>query len=134
WDAIKTEICGEFDRLEKANSELGNKYDQQVAAVKGQMEVALRSKDVRIGRSVLNDINSLYFAVTYIYQLIGFVNYHLRNFDQIIWKDENQARHLLIQGKEIAEENPSEEVLRAIVQSVVELMVEPPVSGPGVSF
>lgn len=134
WDSLEAEIREEFERLEKANNELGNKYDQQVEAVRSQVDMAIRSKDVRQGRAVLDDINSLFVAVTLIYQLMGFIDYHLRNFGSIQWKDANRARQLLQQGKEIANTNPSEGTLHPIVRSVIDLMIEPPTGGPGVSF
>lgn len=134
WDSLEAEIREEFDRLEKANNELGNKYDSQVAAVRSQVDMTIRSKDVRQGRAVLDDINSLFVAVTLIYQLIGFIDYHLRNFNSIQWKDANRARQLLQQGKEMANSNPSENTLHPIVRSVIDLMIEPPTEGPGISF
>lgn len=134
WEALETEIREEFDRLEKANNDLGNKHDKQVAAVRSQVDMAIRSKDVRQGRAVLDDINSLFVAVTLIYQLMGFIDFHLKNFNSIQWKDANRARQLLQQGKEIAATNPSESTLHPIVRSVIDLMIESPVGGPGVSF
>ena len=134
WDSLEAEIREEFDRLEKANNELGNKYDNQVAAVRSQVDMAIRSKDVRQGRAVLDDINSLFVAVTLIYQLIGFIDFHLRNFNSIQWKDANRARQLLQQGKEMANSNPSESTLHPIVRSVIDLMIDAPTEGPGVSF
>ena len=134
WEALEAEIREEFDRLEKANNDLGNKYDQQVAAVRSQVDMAIRAKDVRQGRTVLDDINSLFVAVTLIYQLMGFIDYHLRNFGSIQWKDATRARQLLQQGKEIASTNPSESTLHPIVRSVIDLMIDKPTGGPGVSF
>lgn len=134
WDVIEAEIREEFDRLEKANNELGNKYDQQVNTLRSQVDMAIRSKDVRQGRAVLDDINSLFIAVTLIYQLIGFIDWHLKNFNAVQWRDSNRARQLLQQGREIAATNPSENTLHPIVRSVIDLMVEQPVDGPGVSF
>ncbi len=134
WEALEAEIREEFDRLEKANNDLGNKYDKWVAALRSQVDMAIRSKDVRQGRAAIDDINSLFVAVTLIYQLMGFIDYHLKNFNSIQWKDSNRARQLLQQGKEIAATNPSESTLHPIVRSVIDLMIEPPVGGPGVSF
>lgn len=134
WESLEAEIREEFDRLEKANNELGNKYDNQVAAVRSQVDLAIRSKDVRQGRAALDEINSLFIAVTLIYQLIGFIEYNSKNFGSVQWKDANRARQLLQQGKEIAATNPSESTLHPIVRSVIDLMIEPPVGGPGVSF
>ena len=134
WETLEAEIREEFDRLEKANNDLGNKYDQQVAAVRGQVDMAIRSKDVRQGRAVFDDIKSLFVAVTLIYQLMGFIDFHLKNFGSIQWKDANRARQLLQQGKEIASTNPSESTLHPIVRSVIDLKIDKPVGGPGVSF
>lgn len=134
WESLEAEIREEFDRLEKANDDLGNKYDNQVAAVRSQVDLAIRSKDVRQGRAALDEINSLFIAVTLIYQLIGFIEYNSKNFGSVQWKDANRARQLLQQGKEIAATNPSESALHPIVRSVIDLMVQPPVGGPGVSF
>lgn len=131
WEALEAEIREEFDRLEKANNDLGNKYDQQVAALRSQVDMAIRSKDVRQGRAALDDINSLFVAVTLIYQLMGFIDWHLKNFSSIQWKDANRARQLLQQGKEIASTNPSESTLHPIVRSVIDLIIEAPVGGPG---
>ena len=131
WEALDAEIREEFDRLEKANNDLGNKYDKQVAAVRSQVDMAIRSKDVRQARAVLDDINSLFVAVTLIYQLMGFIDYHLKNFNSIQWKDSNRARQLLQQGREIAATNPSESTLHPIVRSVIDLMIEPPTDGEG---
>lgn len=132
WEALEAEIREEFDRLEKANNDLGNKYDKQVVAVRSQVDMAIRAKDVRQARAVLDDINSLFVAVTLIYQLMGFIDYHLKNFNSIQWKDSNRARQLLQQGKEIAATNPSESTLHPIVRSVIDLMIDPLTDGkPG---
>ncbi len=133
WDSVEAEIREEFDRLEKANNELDNKYDQEVAAVRSQVDSVIRSKDVRQGRTVLDDINSLFIVVTFIYQLMGFIDYHLRNFNSIQWKDATKAYQLLQHGKEIANANPSENLLYPIVSSVIDLMIEPPTNGPGLT-
>ena len=134
WDALEVEIREEFDRLERANNDLGNKYDKQVAALRSQVDMAIRSQNVVQGRSVLDDINGIFVAVTLIYQLMGFIDYNLKNFNTIQWKDANRARQLLQQGKEIAATNPSENALHPIVSAVISLMIQPPVDGPGVSF
>lgn len=134
WEALEAEIREEFDRLEDANNDLGNKYDQQVAYVRSQVDMAIRAKDVRQGRAVLDEINHLFVSVTLIYQLMGIIDYYLKNFNSTQWKDASRARQLLQQGKEIASTNPSEDQLRPIVRSVFDLMITKPVSGPGLSF
>lgn len=134
WESLEAEIRNEFDRLEKADNELGNNHSKEVAAMRNQVDMAIRTKDIRQGRAVLDEISSLFVVVTLIYQLIGFIDWHLKHFSSIQWKDANRARQLLQQGKEIAATNPSEGTLHPIVRSVIDLMIEPPVGGPGVSF
>lgn len=135
WETLETKIREEFERLEKANNDLGNKYDPQIAALRSQVDMAIRSKDCRQGRAALDDINSLFVAVTLIYQLMGFIDYYLKNFNSTRWKDANRARQLLQQGKEIAATNPSESALHPIVRSVIDLMDEKIIlDGPGVNL
>lgn len=129
WEDLETQIRKEFDNLEKANSSLGNEYNQQVAALRDQVDSAIRSKDIRLGKATLKDINSLFVAVTLIYQLMGFIDYYRTNFDSVKWKDVTRARQLLMQGKELSTSNPTKEVLHPIVCSIIDLMVEPPVDG-----
>ncbi len=122
WETLEAELRHEFDRLESANNDLGNKYDGQVAEVRKQVDQVIRKQDVEIGRQILETIEQLYVNVTYIYQLIGFVRHHDANFNQYSWTDSARARQLLNQAKEMINNNPSEEKLRQIIISVIELL------------
>lgn len=122
WETLEAELRHEFDRLESANNDLGNKYDAQVAEVSKQVDQVIRKQDVEIGRQILETIEQLYVNVTYIYQLIGFVRHHDANFNQYSWTDSAHARQLLNQAKEMINNNPSEEKLRQIIISVIELL------------
>lgn len=125
WETLETELREEFDRLEKANNELGNKHDDQVAELRRQTDMAIRKQDVQMGRQVLDEINSVFVAVTLIYQLVGFIRQHSSNFNQIKWKDASRARQLLNQGQDIINNNPSVESLHPLVCSVIELIDAP---------
>lgn len=125
WDALETELREEFDRLDKANNELGNKHDAQVAELRKQTDIAIRKKDVQIGRQVLDDIESLFVSVTMIYQLIGRIRLYNEKFSQYKWKDANRARQLLNQGQDIINRDPSVEALHPIVCSVIDLIDAP---------
>ena len=125
WEALETELRSEFERLEKANNELGNKHDAQVAELRRQTDMAIRKKDVQMGRQELDEINSLFVGVTLIYQLVGFIRHHSANFGQIKWKDAGRARSLLNQGQEMIGNNPSVDTLHPLVVSVIELMDVP---------
>lgn len=125
WDSLEAELRSEFDKLEKANNDLGSKYDNQVEELRRQTDMVIRKKDVQMGRQVLADISSLFFAITLIYQLIGFVRHHSQNFGQYAWKDVNRARQLLNKGMEMVNNNPETETLHPLVCAVIDLMDMP---------
>lgn len=125
WDFIEAELRTEFERLEEANNDLGNKYDNQVKELRRQTDIAIRQKDVQMGRQVLADINSIFITVTLIYQLIGFVQHHSLNFKQYAWKDVNRARQLLNQGMEMVNNNPVVESLHPLVCAIIDMMDVP---------
>ncbi len=125
WETIESELRSEFERLEKANNDLGNKHDAQVGELRRQTDMAIRKRDVQMGRQVLDEINSLFIGVTLIYQLVGFVRHHNQNFNQYKWKDASRARQLLNQGSEIINTNPIIDTLHPIVCSVIDLMDVP---------
>lgn len=125
WEIIEGELRDEFDKLEKANNELGNNYDAQVEELCKQTDMVIRKKDVQMGRQVLEEINSLFVAVTLIYQCIGFIRHYSTNFNKYRWHDANRARQLLNQGQEMINSDPSIESLHPLVCSVIELLDEP---------
>lgn len=111
--------------MEKAENDLGNKYNSQVEELRNQTDQVIRKKDIQMGRQLLSDIGSLFIGVTLIYQLIGFVQHHSRNFGQYAWKDANRARQLLNQGMEMVSNNPEVDSLHPLVCAVIELMDMP---------
>lgn len=130
WDSLEAELRAEFDRLEKANNDLGNKYDSQIGELRSQADMVIRKKEVQMGRQVLADIHSLFIGVTLIYQLIGFIQHHSRNFGQYSWKDANRARQLLNQGMEMVNNNSMVDTLHPLVCAVIDLMNMPDIDKP----
>lgn len=122
WESLEAELRTEFDRLEKANNELGNNYDRYVEELRQQTDTVIRKRDIRMGRSVLKDIHSLFFEVTRIYQLVGFIREVNRDFNSIDWKDSNRARQLINDGLRIIGSNPTVEELNPIAASLVGLL------------
>ena len=99
WPKLEAELKEEYYRLEKANKELGNeKTTQVVNQIKNQLEEVIRVKDVKLGNVLLEEINSFFVQLTFIYQLIGFIRHHNQNFGSYRWRDPNKARTLLNQG------------------------------------
>lgn len=125
WESVEAELREKFDRLEKANNDLGNKHDAQVAELRHQTDMAIRKQDVQMGRQVLDEINALFVSVTLIYQLIGIIRHNSANFGQQRWKDAGRARTLLNQGQEIINNNPTVDALHPIVIAIIDLMDVP---------
>lgn len=125
WESISNELRTEFRRLESANNELGNKYDPQVEDLRKQTEQAIRSKDSKVGRVVLENINNLFIQVTLIYQLVGIIRHYNEDFNSVPWKNPTRARQLLNQGAEVISNNPTVDGLRSICVAILDLVDRP---------
>lgn len=132
WPKLEEELREEFDRLEKANNELGNeKTSQHVNQLRTQVDEVIRKKDVKVGQALLEEIHSLFFAMTFIYQLIGFVRQHSENFGSFHWKDPQRARQLINQAEQVIAENPTKERLHPIVIDLINELPQEERSQPG---
>lgn len=126
WDALESELRSEFARLEKANNELGNKYDAQVAELRSRTDRAITSKNIQSARNTLSDINDVFMACTLIYQLMGFIQHHSKNFGSYRWKNATEARNQLNRGIQmIGSGNPDVEELRDVCIAVIEQLDMP---------
>lgn len=129
WSSLEKELREEFERLEKANAELGNeKTSRHVEEIRGQVDEVIRKQDVKTGRNLLEDIQQLFVGLTFIYQLMGFVRYNSENFASVEWKDPNRARQLINQAEGVIANNPSVNELHPIVIQIAKLRIEG--SGP----
>ena len=125
WDTIEAELRHEFDRLEEANNDLGNKHDQEVNELRRQTDAVIRSRDVKMGRRVLKEIQETYVHVNFLNILMGCIWHYDENFGRYAWRNASQARQLLNQGKSmIASGNINERQLHGICVEVLELLPE----------
>lgn len=123
WDRIETELREEFDRLERAQNDLGNnKSAQIVEQLRRQTDLVIRSKNVKMGREVLEQINSLFMQLTLLYQCMGFIQHYNEKFGSIKWTDQSRARQLLNRGMEAINNNPTIDTLHPIVCGLIDLM------------
>lgn len=123
WPKLEEELKEEFYRLEKVNNDLGNDRSSQVVnQFRSQLDEVIRAKDVKLGNVLLEEINSFFVQLTFIYQLIGFVRHHNDNFGSYHWKDSNRARTLLNKGLQIIGENPDVDELHPVVISLIDLL------------
>lgn len=123
WPKLEEELKEEFYRLEKVNTDLGNELSTQVVnQLRNQLEEVMRSKDIKLGKALLDEINSLFFQMTMVYQLINFIRHHNQNFGAYSWKDSHRARQLLNDGLQQIGENPNVDDLRPIVIDLINLL------------
>ena len=123
WDRVETELREEFDRLEKAQNDLGNeKTAQIVEQLRKQTDQAIRAKDVKVGKDTLEQINNLFIHLTLLYQCMGFIEHYNRIFASINWNDSSRARQLLNKGLDAIKNSPSVDTLHPIVCSLIDLM------------
>ena len=123
WDRLEAELREEFGRLEKAQNDLGNdKTAQIVNQLRQQTDHVIRCKDVKMGREVLDQINSLFMHLTLLYQCMGFIQHYNGRFGSVRWRDSSRARQLLNNGLETINNNPTVDTLHPIVCSLIDLM------------
>ena len=123
WERLEQEIREEFERLEKADRELGNEKSHQIINhLRSQTDQVIRSKDALMGREILEQIRTVFFQLTMIYQCMGLIRDCSNNFGHFRWKDANRARQLVNQGMSIIGNNPTVEQLQPIAAQLVGLM------------
>ncbi|ENA1807519.1 Hsp70 family protein [Flavobacterium psychrophilum] len=123
WPKLEEELKEEFYRLEKANKDLGNdKTTQIVNQLQNQLEEVLKSQEIKLGKALAEEIHSVFFQLTMVYQLINFIRRHNQNFGSYHWKDSNRARQLLNEGLQQIGENPNTDDLHPIVIDLINLL------------
>ena len=124
WDALESKLRNEYDRLDDANTDLGHKYDKEVASMHSQVDLAIREKNVTFAHTVLEDMHLLFIRVTLVYQMMGWLKSLSRSFNQYKWKDSARARNLLNQALAVINDNPTAQTLRPYCAEIYELMDE----------
>ncbi len=123
WERLEKKLREEFEDLEKAQKDLGNEETrQQVDALRRDVDRVIRSKDVKAGRSVLEQIGHLYFHLTMVYQCVGCIRHYNQTFSQEPWKDRQRARQLIDKGLTQILDNPTVETLLPIAQEILRLL------------
>lgn len=132
WQRVEQELREEFDRLEKAQNNLGNDNSAQlVNQLRTQTDETIRAKNVQVGRELLEQINRLFFQLTMVYQCMGLIRSCNDRFGTIRWKDSSRARQLVNRGMEQISNNPTTEGLQQIAAELIELMPQDEVANAG---
>jgi len=130
WERLEKEIRKEFDDLEKADKDLGDEESAEtLERIRTKVDEVIRSKDVDVGRDVLEEIEFQFVKVTLIYQLMYRLRHFNDHFSEIKWKNPGQAKQLLNQGLTIIKNNPSEKTLLPILIEMENLLPEPLCNG-----
>ncbi len=123
WQRVESELREEFERLEKAQNDLGDgKTSAIINQLRSQTDNVIRTKDVKMGRETLDQINSLFVHLTLVYQCAGLIQNCNEHFDTISWKDSSRAHQLINKGLEEINNQPTVENLHPIVCSLIDLM------------
>ena len=123
WERLEKELREEFDKLEKANSDLGNTETTQIVnQLRAQVDNVIRSKDINLGVEIKEQVHGLYFHLTLLYQCMGAIRSLNNRFSSIRWKDSSRARTLLNQAIEIMNNQPTVEKLHPITVKIIELL------------
>lgn len=123
WQRLEKQLREEFDRLEKANNDLGNeKTTAIVNQFRSKVDQVIRSKDIQLGHDVIEEMGSLYVHLTMLYQCIGLIRAYDKQFSSVRWKDANRARSLINNGLAEINGNPRVEVLHPIACGIIELL------------
>ena len=122
WDTLEAELREEYNRLEKANNEFGNKYDEQVREMHRMIDEVIRSHDVRAAREVMHDCHALFVEAAMPAILATYVSHFDRNFGRIQWHDKMQARQLINQAQQLMNQNAEVDEVRQVVIRLLNLL------------
>ena len=123
WGRVEAQLREEFERLEKANADLGDaKTTQAVNALRSQVDDVIRRQDVKMATELKELVHTLFFQLTMVYQCMGVIQDMNRDFDTIRWKDRTRARQLLNQGIAEINNQPTRDKLQPIAAALMELL------------
>lgn len=114
------------------NIRLGNdKSKQLVENLRSQVDQAIRSKNVKVGHEILEQINTLFIQLTMMYQCMGLIDNYNRTFSSHPWRDAGRARQLINRGLEIINNNPTTEALLPIARGILDLLPDEEAANAG---
>ncbi|MBK8228909.1 MAG: hypothetical protein IPK70_17245 [Flavobacteriales bacterium] len=119
WPALQAEMRELYEKLVKANAELGNQQTTiMVQHLKGRMDQVFAEKNVRVANGVKEEMDHLFFKLTEVYQLVGIIRYYSESFRSMHWKDAAKAANVLERGRAMVASNPTVETLSPICREL----------------
>lgn len=121
WSRVEKELRGAFYMLEEDNLKYGNKKSLAVAQIKEQVDDCILRQDIKIGKELLDKMNSLNFEIARIEYYIAWISDWNKRFNSIKWKDPKRARELVNKGVAIINDVPDIVKIEPIVAQLIHL-------------
>lgn len=125
WEKLEARIEKRLASLEDANEDFGNpRSTRRLIDFQRQAERIINEKDTKLGKELLGNLDSFFFALTWREQTKYMVADWERNFSDINWEDRIEARRLLRQASDLHAENADFEKMRPVMISLLDLLPE----------
>lgn len=125
WQRLEKKLREAFSRVERAQQKYGNERSAQlVDQLRPQVDEAISHKNVALGNEMLEQVESLFFALTRVLHFMVWIKDWHDRFGSINWRDRSRANQLVNQGINIIDTNPTADNLLPIVQELVKLLPE----------
>ena len=134
WQRLEKDLRDSYDLLERTNDDMGNdKSSAIVMQLRSQVEQVIQTKNVQMGRDVLEQVNALQYQLARVHYYIHWIIDWNQNFASHAWKDSRRARELVNRGMSIISNQPTAEKLHPVIGEIIALLPdnERP-DGPGV--
>ena len=123
WERLERTLRRQFGELEKDQKKYGNvESGKAVEQLKNVVDQAIHTKNVKIGKEVLEQIRAMDFKLALIEYFIVWICNWNQNFSMTSWKDINRARQLVNQGMNIINDSPTTVKLKPIVGQLISLL------------
>ena len=102
-----------------------------VEQLRSQVDQVIRTRKVEPGYEVLEQVKTLFFQLSMMYQCMGLIEHYSQTFSSHSWKDTGRARQLINRGLEIINSNPSREALLPIARGILSLLPDEEAANAG---
>ena len=122
WDTVEAELREEYGKLERANNDFGNRFDEPVRELYRLVDDAIRRRDIKMAREVKHDCHTLWIEAAMPGILAAYIDHYDKNFGRLPWKEKMQARQLISQAQQLMNQNADVEEVRQVVIRIMDLL------------
>lgn len=122
WGNLENELYETFEKLKEDCENTNNQeLSKNIAQFESQINEVIRKQDVKLAKTLLEQMHSLSFEVNRLQHIVGLIFYFYHNFDEINWINSQLARSLVDQAMQKALGGASEGELIAILREIMAL-------------